>query len=127
VFVERAAPAVRVLRRNLEALGLEADVVKIVATDVATFAERASPGAVDLVLADPPYAESLDAVVDVLRALRERRVVSADTRIVVERERRADRDLPDWLELERCRTYGDTVLLFLRVARTAERPGVRKP
>ena len=126
VFVERSAAALRTLRSNLDSLGLHGQVV--VPSDVAVFTDRLARDApealetMDVVFADPPYAEPLGAVVSALRALRDRHILDGNTRIIIERDRRAEDHLPDWLELERRRTYGDTVLLFLRVAQTMEGP-----
>lgn len=58
VLVERAAPALKVLRTNLESLGLRADV-RVEAVSVAVFLRSNCPPSstmqFDLVFLDPPY------------------------------------------------------------------------
>jgi 16S rRNA (guanine(966)-N(2))-methyltransferase RsmD len=53
VFVERAAPALKVLRENLAALGVRAGT-RVQAASAGTFL-RSGMGAFDLVFLDPPY------------------------------------------------------------------------
>lgn len=124
-FVERSPRVAAVLRDNLSALGLAAAVA---ICPVATYArggcaaDAGSPAGaptagdpVDLVLADPPYDHGLEELVTALDALRERRRLTADATVVVERDRRSADALPGWLEVHRRRTYGDSVLLYLSV------------
>jgi len=58
VLVEQAAPALKVLRTNLESLGLRGDV-RVDAVSVAVFLRRACPPSstmrFDVVFLDPPY------------------------------------------------------------------------
>jgi len=56
VFVERAAPALRALRQNLDALGLASRAVVVPGDACAD----APDGPFDLVLADPPYGDDLE-------------------------------------------------------------------
>jgi 16S rRNA (guanine966-N2)-methyltransferase len=53
-FVERAGPAVKTLRANIERLEAGASCT-VVRGDAIAFVERLEPGAYDLVMADPPY------------------------------------------------------------------------
>jgi len=53
VCVERAAPTVKVLRQNLERLGIR-DRIRVQAASAGTFL-RSSTGKFDLVFLDPPY------------------------------------------------------------------------
>lgn len=64
-FVERDREALRVLRRNIEAVGLGGTVV---AGDVDVFLDRASPGC-DLAFVDPPYAVALPSLVETVAKL----------------------------------------------------------
>jgi 16S rRNA (guanine966-N2)-methyltransferase len=108
VFVERAGPALRALRRNIAHVDLGGEVS---ATDVARYLER--PGSpVDLVFVDPPYALSLASVQDVLKKLIPR--LAADARVVVHRRAGMDSPAVEGLELVDRRTYGDTVLWRFR-------------
>jgi 16S rRNA (guanine966-N2)-methyltransferase len=103
LFVERAPAALKTLRANLAALGLEQEVH---AGDARTFARkaRAAGETYDLVFLDPPYREAgrLGSELDVAALL------APDGRIVVESDRRAplEIDLPMTFE----RRYGDTLI-----------------
>ena len=119
VFVEHAARAAAVLRRNLQSLDLDAPVI---VSDAGAFAQRwVADRPFDLVFADPPYVEPLAKVIAVLHTLWDAGALRAGARIVIERDRRssAEAELGDWLELERQRSYGDTTLLYLHVLRDA--------
>jgi 16S rRNA (guanine966-N2)-methyltransferase len=100
VFVEREQQALAVLRRNLEAVGADADVRR---QDVLRFLTRPE-GTFDLVFCDPPYdvapavAPALD---DALPAL-----AGENARIVTESDKRNPLLLSLPLVLER--SYGDT-------------------
>ena len=63
LLVERADPALRVLRSNLEKLGLR-DKLRVEAVSVAAFLKKARPEsslpAFDLVFLDPPYDSSME-------------------------------------------------------------------
>jgi 16S rRNA (guanine966-N2)-methyltransferase len=99
-FVERDARAAAALRRNLDAVGADAEVRR---QDVTRF--LASPsGTYDLVFLDPPY----DSAVRVAGPLSERlpAVLTQEARIVTESDKRTPLELTLPLELER--VYGDT-------------------
>lgn len=107
-FVERARPALAVLRRNVDTVGLAG--TELVTSDVMTALRGALPGSpFDLVLADPPYhhpnaevAALLEAVVDHL---------APGAVVVVERTSRDG--APPWpsaLLAGTPRRYGDTTL-----------------
>jgi 16S rRNA (guanine966-N2)-methyltransferase len=53
-FVELAAPSLAAIRSNIETLGV-ADRVTVHRGDALRFVGRISPGAFDIVVADPPY------------------------------------------------------------------------
>jgi 16S rRNA (guanine966-N2)-methyltransferase len=103
-FVESAAPALRVLRANLEALGA-GERATVVRGDALRFADGLAPGAFDLALADPPYAKGLAA------ALVERFLGRPFARVLALEHRVSD-EIPA-LPAARERRYGDTVLTFL--------------
>ncbi len=106
-FVERSRAALRALRRNLEAVGFEAEVV---AADVARFLRDTENGRYELAFVDPPYALSLASVEDTLRELEPLLVAGA----VVVLHRRAGEDPPPavspMLLLTDERRYGDSRL-----------------
>ena len=96
-FVEDAAPAVRAIRTNLAAAGFLDDAV-VVADDVFGYL-RGRPAAVDLCLADPPYA--FDRWSEVLAAV--------DT-VVLAIESDRPIELPPGFDDVRTRRYGGTVV-----------------
>jgi 16S rRNA (guanine966-N2)-methyltransferase len=54
-FIERDPRAIRVLKKNIEALGA-GDVLKVHRSDALEFVEKLASHAYDLAFADPPYA-----------------------------------------------------------------------
>jgi 16S rRNA (guanine966-N2)-methyltransferase len=100
VFVERDPRAVAAIRRNLDSLGLDQEVLR---QDTVRFLRRGS-GTFDLVFCDPPY----DSATRLAGLLTERlpEVTSEDARIVTESDKRNPLELPFRLVTER--TYGDT-------------------
>ena len=100
VFVERDAPAVAAIERNLAAVGVEATVLR---QDVLRFL-AAEDGAFELVFCDPPY----DSAPRLAGPLAERlpAVIAEDARIVTESDKRNPLELPFPLLVERA--YGDT-------------------
>ena len=101
VFVERDRSAAAAIRRNLDSVRAEADVVE---ADVLAFLRSAPRDGFDLVFVDPPY----DAAVQLSGALSERLppVLSPDARVVTESDKRNPLQLS--LPLVRERVYGDT-------------------
>jgi 16S rRNA (guanine966-N2)-methyltransferase len=141
VLVEQDARTVGILRRNLERTGM-AERALVVREDARRFCRdprgrqrrarqrpEADPGAVpaatlgpfDLVFVDAPYRDSLRLLYRDLDGLRAAGVLSTRVTVVIERPRR-DPVLaeapPPWLALVRDRSYGETVLRYLR-----RRPG----
>jgi 16S rRNA (guanine966-N2)-methyltransferase len=105
-FVERDAKALAALGRNLEAVGVEADVRRQDALRFLTAAD----GTFDLVFVDPPY----DSAVRLVEPLSERlpAVLREGARIVTESDKRAPLELSLPLEVER--VYGDTRIAIHR-------------
>jgi 16S rRNA (guanine966-N2)-methyltransferase len=102
-FVEQAPPSLRLLARNVAALGAEAQSV-VHRADAVRFAEKLAPGAYDVAFADPPYEQGLAhavaacwirspfaAILGVEHGLREELPAGGDTR-----------------------RYGDTAITFYR-------------
>lgn len=121
VFVERAPAAVRVIRGNLADLGIEGGVV--VAAEVGSvdaYIRRGGP--FDVVFADPPYQVAVTALVEALAELRAAGALTPGATVVVERDRRAVDTFPAWLDPQRRRTYGDTTLHVLKIAKENGRP-----
>jgi 16S rRNA (guanine966-N2)-methyltransferase len=99
-FVERDPRAVAAIRRNLDALGASAELVR---GDALAFIRRRR-GPYDLVFVDPPY----DSAARLAGPLAERlpAVLANGARVVTESDKREPLDLP--LRLARERVYGDT-------------------
>ena len=104
-FVDSASAAVAAVRRNLDALGLEAEVRR---QDALAYLRTASRDArqYDLVFLDPPYRHANALGPELSTALGP--VLTPAARVVAESDRRA----PLELELPRLdeRRYGDTLI-----------------
>jgi 16S rRNA (guanine966-N2)-methyltransferase len=112
VFVERDADAVRVLRANLAALGVERPDAEVRRGDAlaALRTARGRKETYDLVFIDPPYSQAHDlglALSAVLPSL-----LRPAARVVVESDHRAPLELA--VEVEQERRYGDTSIRIYR-------------
>jgi 16S rRNA (guanine966-N2)-methyltransferase len=105
-LVDSSASAVAAVRRNLEALGLEAEVRRQRALG---FLEGARTAArqYDLVFLDPPYRHATALGRELSTALAP--VLAPGARVVAESDRRAPLDLGG-LTLQDERRYGDTLI-----------------
>jgi 16S rRNA (guanine966-N2)-methyltransferase len=120
IFVEQHAPAVALIRRNLEALGIGPEA-EILGMDVGRAIERLGPRHVhaQFVFLDPPYAADVEYE-SALEALGESPLVAPDGRVIVEHLRK--RELPERagsLELARVVEQGDASLSFYRLSLAA--------
>ncbi len=124
VCVERDRRALAAIRANVAELGV-GEEVRCLSCNARRAGEllAARGDAFDLVLADPPYRESvgLDADSGVARAVAELAAqgrLSPDALVVVETGR-LDGEPAPWsgFELEGRRSYGDTVVSYLRYNR----------
>jgi 16S rRNA (guanine966-N2)-methyltransferase len=104
-LVDSGRAAVAAIRRNLEALGLEAEVVP---QPAARFLQAASRGArqYDLVFLDPPYRHASALGRELTSALTP--ILAPDARVVAESDRRSPLGLEFPLVDER--RYGDTLI-----------------
>lgn len=127
-FVERDRGVARVLRANLDTLGLAADV-RVVAADrfVGHLAGSRDAPVYDLVLCDPPYGVASVDVAALLVGLLHGGHLATDVTMVVERPRHgAALVVPvDVLDVTDVRTYGDTVLYYVRSGSADEQEGGR--
>jgi 16S rRNA (guanine966-N2)-methyltransferase len=107
-IVEHDARAIEVIRANLEALELAADVARVVhAPARAALRDASARGdAYDLVLLDPPYRDAPALGRELSQALPA--ILAPDARVVVESDRRAPLALG--LPVVRERRYGDTLI-----------------
>ena len=117
VFVENDPSALAALKDNLAAAGV-ADRATVIRSDAAAFAARpprSAAGPFTIVYCDPPYDEPLDAILGLLADLQPH--LAAGVTVVIERERRDpafDRLEGGALAVDRQRSYGDTILVYLR-------------
>ena len=117
-FVERDPSTVALLTQNLRATDLLANAV-VVRAEAKAFVGRDHPDPYTLVLCDPPYDVPLGDVIDLLATLEKSGGLAGAATVVVERDKRdpalsAEPDLRGLLAIERRRSYGDTVLLYLQ-------------
>ena len=112
VFVDRDARAIRVLRANLESLGIgagRADVRRAEAP-AALRSARGRKETYDLVFIDPPYGQAHDWGPELSALLPP--LLRPAARVIVESDRRAPLQLDVELELQR--RYGDTTIRIHR-------------
>jgi 16S rRNA (guanine966-N2)-methyltransferase len=104
-FVDSAGPAITAIRRNLEALGLTAEVRR---SDARAFLRNARAGArfYDLVLLDPPYRLAAGLGRELSELVPP--VLATAGRVVAEGDRRSPLELD--LPLLDERRYGDTTI-----------------
>jgi 16S rRNA (guanine966-N2)-methyltransferase len=112
VFVERDPGAVRALRANLEALGIESIEAQVRRGEVLGALQSARTGqeTYDLVVLDPPYRQAHDWGPELSVTLPS--LLRPAARVVVESDRRARLDLQ--MEVEQERRYGDTSIRIHR-------------
>jgi 16S rRNA (guanine966-N2)-methyltransferase len=104
-LVDSSAAAIATIRRNLETLGLSAEVHRQRALAYLERA-RAARRQYDLVFLDPPYRHAGTLALELCAALQP--VLSPDARVVAESDRRAPLELDSPLLDER--RYGDTLI-----------------
>jgi 16S rRNA (guanine966-N2)-methyltransferase len=104
-LVDSAGAAVTAIKRNLESLGIEAEVVR---QPAARFLQAAFRRArqYDLVFLDPPYRHASTLGRELTSALTP--ILAADARVVAESDRRSPLGLE--LALTDERRYGDTLI-----------------
>jgi 16S rRNA (guanine966-N2)-methyltransferase len=110
-FVEQAPRVLTVLEANVATVGLPG--ARVLRGSVPTVVAGPAPSAVDLVLADPPYATPVDEVLGVLRSLVDGGWLAPDAVLVVERSsRETGWEWPTPLVGLRERRYGEAVLRY---------------
>ncbi len=120
IFVEQHAPAVALIRRNLESLGIGAGA-EILGVDAVRGIERLGARRVhaQFIFLDPPYAADLEYE-GALEALGESPLVAPEGRVIVEHLRKRElAERAGELELTRVVEQGDAALSFYRLALAA--------
>ncbi len=113
LFVEESPEARALIRTNVESLGLTG-VTRIFRRDATDLGPAGNMPPYGLAFLDPPYGQGLAE--RALVALRDGKWLTPDAVVVVEERASAALTLPEgYQELDR-RTYGDTQVLFARVA-----------
>jgi 16S rRNA (guanine966-N2)-methyltransferase len=107
VFVEAHPRATAVLKKNLEALGLEGDASVLSQRLDRALDAVAKAGPYDLVLVDPPYAD-VPAAAELLGDLGARAAFAAEARIVIEHAAGAPPPPIAGVDVVSERRYGDT-------------------
>jgi 16S rRNA (guanine966-N2)-methyltransferase len=120
LLVEAHPRAARVVKANIEALGLPG--AELLADRVERVLRRPPAEPYDLVFADPPYATAEAAVTAMLTELREGGWLSAGALVVVERATRgAALAWPPGYAPDRERRYGEGTLWYARAAPSRDR------
>ncbi|GAB3058055.1 16S rRNA (guanine(966)-N(2))-methyltransferase RsmD [Intrasporangium mesophilum] len=113
LLVESGKAAAKVIRANIKQVGRPG--VRLLADTVERALDGGPPGGIrmDLVLIDPPYDLSEDALAGVLASLVERAWLARDAFVVVERSSRSPQPRwPEGLELSGEKRYGETTMWF---------------
>jgi 16S rRNA (guanine966-N2)-methyltransferase len=119
LLVEHGARAARVIRQNIEAIGLPGAAV-IADRVERVLARGPSEGRYDVVFADPPYALADAAVTRVLALLAEQGWLAPGALVVVERATRSGPlSWPDGFVPDRARRYGEATFWYGLVPGTA--------
>jgi len=120
LLVESGARAGRVIRENIEALGLPGAQVIVDRTErVLARGPQTDGGRYDIAFADPPYALSGEQVSAVLSLLADRAWLAPGALVIVERATRSGPVAwPDGYVPDRARRYGEATFWYGRPAGT---------
>jgi 16S rRNA (guanine966-N2)-methyltransferase len=111
LLVESAPRAAKVIRANIEALGLAG--AELVTDRVERLLRRTPPAPYDLVFADPPYAVTAEAVGEMLETLRDEHWLTPGALVVLERATRGEPVVwPAGYAEDRARRYGEGTLWY---------------
>jgi 16S rRNA (guanine966-N2)-methyltransferase len=111
LLVESAPPALRIIRANVEAVGLPG--AEVAADRVERFLTREPAHRYDIVFADPPYALPAVEVTRVLELLAQHGWLRPEALVVIERATR-DGELtwPSGYRPDRARRYGEATFWY---------------
>ncbi len=114
VFVEQAARAVQMLKRNIETLGAKG--ASVLQQDARHFLDAGQPAPFDIVFLDPPFAE--EVLGELCRLIEERHLLADDGLAYLEQDRaREIAVLPDNWRVLKNKTAGN--VRYMLVQRTA--------
>ena len=128
LLVEHGARAARVIRQNIEAIGLPGAMViadrveRVLARGPAPAGgqDGTAEGRYDVVFADPPYALACAGVTQVLSLLAEQGWLAPGALVIVERATRSGPlSWPDGFVPDRARRYGEATFWYGLVPETA--------
>ena len=131
LLVEHGARAARVIRQNIEAIGLPGAVVvadrveRVLARGPAPAGgqDGTAEGRYDVVFADPPYALADAGVTQVLSLLVEQGWLAPGALVIMERATRSGPlSWPDGFVPDRARRYGEATFWYGLVPETAGEP-----
>jgi 16S rRNA (guanine966-N2)-methyltransferase len=124
LLVEHGARAARVIRENIEAIGLPGAVVAADRVE-RVLARGPAGGRYDVVFADPPYAMPDEDVAAMLGALAGQGWLAPGALVIVERATRSGPvSWPDGFVPDRARRYGEATFWY-GLASTSDREGAR--
>ncbi len=112
VFVERRAAAAKIIRENLQQLGLEGKGRVIVGNAVAVLSRLTEQGPFDIVFADPPYEKGYVKTVVSLFARYE--LLAPTGVLVIEHGPGEVPEVEEGIALVESRRYGQTQVSFLK-------------
>ncbi len=113
LFVDDSAEGRGLLRANIDTLGV-AGVTKVFRRDATKLGDAHPNAPFSLIFCDPPYGRGLAPLA--LASARAGGWLATDALVVVEEEAGADDLVPDGFETLERRDYGDTQVVFARVA-----------
>jgi 16S rRNA (guanine966-N2)-methyltransferase len=109
-FVDASTRSVKMIRRNVEALGV-ADSCAIVKDDAAGFVQAWDGAGFDMVFVDPPFLSG--KATPVLSAMQTSSAVSAETVVVLRLHRRETVEVPSAFRIFKERRFGENLVLFI--------------
>jgi 16S rRNA (guanine(966)-N(2))-methyltransferase RsmD len=109
-FNDKRAESVKLLKTNLQKLGVESDCVQIYSHDYLVCLAQLK-GAFDLILLDPPYKEEFGVLA--MQEIVRRNLLAKDGVVVYERDRKFEGKI-DGLTLYDERKYGRTYFAFFK-------------
>lgn len=119
-FFERDAKVFRVLRMNLQSLQIPAKSYALFLGNSFKQRPRFAGKPFDVVFLDPPYETDLEEVIELLKALRDDRIIGTHALISYEHSKNSDSQLLEAIDSLQCelvshRNFGDISVDILRM------------